>query len=191
MSYKDILTPVIALEEDESALAVTADLATIFEARAAALIVGVQLASAFIDRERPLSEVLHDLARGSQSHAAQLRRNLVAWIERSRLEFEVRDLSIEDAVNSDQIAAHARASDLIVMARAAAHDRARQALLEGVLFKSGRPMVLTPERPVQCRSWARIVIGWNAKAEAVRAITGALPLLARRLAASPARGGSR
>jgi nucleotide-binding universal stress UspA family protein len=177
MAYRDILAPVISIEADEAALVAAGEIAEKFDARAIALIVAVHLDSAYTDEARPLSQVLSDIASGSRSHAARARKALMGWIERSRRRYEVRDVTIEHAVQQDQVVAHARMADLIVMARSAEHDRAGRALIEDILFKSGRPVLLMPDRPLNGRRWESIVIGWNAKAEAVRAVTASLPLL--------------
>lgn len=177
MSVKLILTPVISIEEDQAALVAAAEIAEKFHARPTALILAVHLSSTYGEKEAPLSEVLQDLTGGASSHAAQLRSGLTAWLTRAPYPFEVRDLAVEHAVNDDKILAHARFADLVIVARAATHDRARQALIEDVLFKSGRPLLIVPERPLLKRNWDKIVIGWNAKPEAVRAIIGAGPFL--------------
>ncbi|MEZ5961403.1 MAG: universal stress protein [Hyphomonadaceae bacterium] len=179
MSYKSILSPVIALDEDIAALTAAAEIAERFSAEPTALILALHLASSYMDEEAPLSAVLQDLAGGATCHAAQLRRGLMAWLERAPRAFEVRDLAIERAVDDDKIVAHALLSDLTICARAGAHDRARQAMIEDILFKSGRPVLLVPERPLRQRVWENIVIGWSAKAEAVRAVAGAMPFLKR------------
>lgn len=101
-----------------------------------------------MDEEAPLSAVLQDLAGGASSHAAQLRRGLMAWLARAPRPFQVRDLAIERAVDDDKIVAHAQLADLTILGRATAHDRARQAMIEDVLFKSGRPVLLVPDRPI-------------------------------------------
>lgn len=179
MTYKDILAPIISLEEDEAALVAAGELATIFGTRAVALIVAVHLASSYADEPHTLSEVLSDIAAGSRSSAAQRREKVVEWLGRAAHDFEVRDVQVEGAVDQGEAEAHARVADLVVMARAAAHQRARRALIERILFSAQRPLLLTPDRPIAERKWERFVIGWNAKAEAMRAVTAALPLLQR------------
>ncbi|MGD9965170.1 MAG: universal stress protein [Hyphomonadaceae bacterium] len=179
MTYRDILAPVIELDEDEACLMAAGEIAAAFEARASALIAAVSLASDYADKVRPLSEALLDLAAGSRSHAAKKREQILAWFAKAPHRFDVRDLTIEDAVNEDEIVAHARMADLIVLARAPEHAAARRAMIADVLFKSGRPLLLMPSRPLTERKWRRFVIGWNASANAVRAVMGAMPLLAR------------
>lgn len=177
MGYADILVPAIALEEDEAALTAAAELAQKFGATPTALILRLHLASSFMDQEQPLSSVLSDIGAGSSSHAAQLRRGLQAWLDKAPVRFNVEDLVIEHAIHDDKIVAHARVHDLTILAQSAAHDRARQGLIEDILFKSGRAILLLPGAPRRTRAWDRVVIGWNGRAEAVRAVVGAMPLL--------------
>lgn len=179
MAYKDILAPVITLEADESALTAAAEIAHAFVTRATALIVAVHVASAFADQERPFSEVLADVARGTRNAAALERTKIVDWLEAAVHNFEVRDLTIEAAVDQNEVLAHARVTDLVVMARAETHAHARRALIEHVLFEAGRPLLLVPSAPRKPRAWKRALIGWNAKAQSMRAVSAALPLLQR------------
>lgn len=177
MSYKDILAPVMNLDEDEAALVAAGEMARIGEGRAAALIVAVHLASTFADKQKSLSEVLADIAAGPNSDAARERRRIVEWLERAPHDFETRDLTVENALNEHAVLGHALIADLVVMARDEGHGRARRAMIEHVLFQAGRPMLLVPSKPVRERRWKRVLIGWNAKAQAMRAVTEAMPLL--------------
>lgn len=177
MGYKDILVPVIALAEDEAALAAGAAIATKFEAKATALVIRVRLSSEFADEAQPLSVVLEDIARIASSDRDAEQQRVRAWLERRPHAFEMRELTIESAAGQDRIVAHARVADIVVMARAKAHARARRALFEDILFKSGRPLMIVPELVREPR-FETILVGWNASQQAVRAITGALPLLA-------------
>lgn len=179
MAYKDILAPVITLDADEAALNAAAELAHMFGTRATALIVAVHIASAFAEDERPFSEVLADIAKGAHNAAALERAKIADWLEAAIHDFEVRDLTIEAAVDQNEVLAHARVTDLVVMARAETHAHARRALGEHVLFDAGRPLLIVPSTPKKPRTWKRALIGWNAKAQAMRAVSAALPLLKR------------
>lgn len=177
MSYKEILAPVITIEEDEAALTAAAEIAQLFDIRATALVVQVELASAFAETNSTFSEIVLDISKGSRSHAASERKKILDWLARAAHNFDVRDVSVEDALESNELIAHARMADLVVIARAGAHERARRAMLERVLFRSGRPVLLMPEGSRQERTWGRALIGWDAKAQAMHAVNGALPLL--------------
>lgn len=177
MDYLDVLVPVIALDADEGALRAASDLAAKAGGRGTALIVSVWLGSDYAHEQRPLSDALADLTAGAKSASATERAKIVSWIERHRPLLEVRDVTIESAAALNEIVAHARMADLVILAASARHNQARRELLEDVLFRSGRPLLLLPAGSPRTHGWDRILIAWNASAEATRAVACALPLL--------------
>ena len=176
MTIQHVLAPAICIADDEPGLLAAAELARKNAAHATALIVAVHLASSFAEEQRPLSEVLDDFAKGGASKAAREKQDILDWLKRSGHDYSVRELAIEGAVDRDEIVAHARFAELIVLTRAQSYVRARRALLEDVLLKSARPVLLAPDKP-RARSWDRYLVGWSATAEAMRAVIAALPLL--------------
>jgi len=177
MGYLDVLVPVIELETDEEALRSGSEIAKGADGTATALIVGVWVGSEYAHEHSPLSEALVDLVAGSRSAAAAERVRIVSWIERHCPHLEVRDVSVESAAAFDEIVAHARMADLVVLRASEKHSRARRELLEDTLFKSGRPLLLLPARSRRAGSPDRILIAWNASAPATRAVVAAMPLL--------------
>ncbi len=177
MAIKHILAPVLRLEEDRATLQIAGTLAAGFGSRATALIVTVSLGSDFAHAQSTLSELLSDIAAGEQSAAAKERAKFDAWLENSPHDFDVHAVTVETAVREDDAVSHARYADLVVLARAEHHSRARRALLEDMVFKSGRPILLLPERSPEHRAWDRVLIAWKPSAEAARAVSGALPFL--------------
>lgn len=177
MTFKDILVPVITLENDAPALEAGAVISQAFGAHAAALIVALHLSSTFSATAHTLSDVLADIAAGSRSAAAREREKVTSWIERAPVRFDIRDATIEDALTYGEVLAHARLADLSICARPAQPNRAHTSLFERIVFGSGRPVLMLPNvHPAPFR-WGRILIGWNASIEAMRAITAALPFL--------------
>lgn len=80
-------------------------------------------------------------------------------------------------------AAAGRLRDLTVIGRPEgtggtdlAADAPWRATLHAVLFNSGRPVLLLPQRPLRVFG-ERIAVAWNGSAEAARAVAGALPFL--------------
>ncbi len=69
----------------------------------------------------------------------------------------------------------ARFHDLTIMGRAA--NLSREQIIS-VLMRSGRPLLLAPQKPVDTLG-RRIAIAWKDSAEAARALTAAGPLLSR------------
>jgi nucleotide-binding universal stress UspA family protein len=75
------------------------------------------------------------------------------------------------------MAAKARSSDLVVFARGddqSSPDRA--GVLEATLLGGGRPLLMLPPA-APARIGDRVAIAWNGRAEAARAVAGALPFL--------------
>lgn len=177
MSIKDLLVPAISLEGDEAALLAAEMIAPKFDAHAIALILAVHAASDFAPEVAPLSEVLLNLTVGARQYAAGERKKILDRLKRGPVRFETRDLVIEDALVDRQVLAHARHADLTIISRRPGPDLARRVLLESVLFGSGRPLLLVPSDWRRTALWDRIVIGWNAKREATRAVVGAMPFL--------------
>jgi nucleotide-binding universal stress UspA family protein len=177
MSLKLVLAPVVSAVEDESALAAANVLAVRHGARAVALIIAVHPGSAFAAKPAPLSHILEDLAAGSGGAAARERGLILERLERASTTFEVRDVTVEMALTQKEIVAHARCADLNIMTRAVAPSELRRLILENVVFGAGRPLMLMPAAWRAGPLGERVLIGWNASREAVRAVNDALPLL--------------
>lgn len=176
MDVKDVLAIVLDSSEDDAAVMMAESIVAAAEARAAALIVTIQLGSAFAE-PAALSHVLEDIAKGPQTAAALAREKIAERLRRSSAMFELRDVVAETALWDRAVVAHAQLSDIVVLRRASETEHTRRALAEAVLMQSGRPVLLTPPGWKRARSWERVVIGWNAKREAVRAINDAMPFL--------------
>lgn len=71
---------------------------------------------------------------------------------------------------------YGRVRDLAVLGVAEPLSREQRLLAESVLFDSGRPLVLVPER-ISAFAQNRVMVAWDATPAAVRAIAGAMPLL--------------
>ncbi|MEQ1952596.1 universal stress protein [Mesorhizobium sp. CN2-181] len=72
-----------------------------------------------------------------------------------------------------------RAADLVIVAQRNpewASDDAPS--VEGVLYESGRPVLVVPYAGPLTRSFNRILVSWNGSREAARAVFDALPLIA-------------
>lgn len=87
----------------------------------------------------------------------------------SERQFRANCLRFADPV---QLARHARLFDLSIIPLYGHPDT--RWIAEGMLFSSGRPMMLLPER--SRRSWSSIVIAWDGSRAAARALADCLPL---------------
>src|SRR5882762_5303677 len=81
---------------------------------------------------------------------------------------------------SSEVGVHAYYADLVVIARAepAGQTAGPPGLAESLVLTSGRPIIVFPPRST-VSSVRRILVAWNARREAIRAVSDALPLLVR------------
>jgi nucleotide-binding universal stress UspA family protein len=81
---------------------------------------------------------------------------------------------------SRDVEVHAHYADLAVVARPhpAGQTAGPRGLVESLVLTSGRPVIVLPP-PGTASRVRRILVGWNARREAVRAVADALPLLVR------------
>jgi nucleotide-binding universal stress UspA family protein len=80
---------------------------------------------------------------------------------------------------SSEVGVHAYYADLVVIARPEPGQTAGPpGLAESLVLTSGRPIILFPPHSTVSRV-RRIVVGWNARREAIRGVADALPLLVK------------
>src|SRR6266403_4795281 len=81
---------------------------------------------------------------------------------------------------SSEVGVHAYYADLVVIDRPepAGQKAGPPGLAESLVLSSGRPIIVFPSRGTVSRV-RRILVAWNARREAIRAVSDALPLLAR------------
>ena len=77
---------------------------------------------------------------------------------------------------NDALVMSARLADLVVVCQPG-KDGALRAAVEGLLFESGAPCLVAPDRPIADPGFRRIALGWNRSREARRAIGDAMTLL--------------
>jgi nucleotide-binding universal stress UspA family protein len=82
--------------------------------------------------------------------------------------------------SSKDVEAHAHYADLVVVARPdpPEHTAGPRGLVDSLVLTSGRPVIVLPPRGTASRV-RRILVGWNGRREAVRAVADAMPLLVR------------
>src|SRR6266436_5692347 len=81
---------------------------------------------------------------------------------------------------SSEVGVHAYYADLVVIDRpeSAGQKAGPPGLAESLVLSSGRPIIVFPTRGTVSRV-RRILVAWNARREAIRAVSDALPLLVR------------
>ncbi|MDA9499857.1 universal stress protein [Bradyrhizobium sp. CCBAU 11357] len=178
MPIKDVFLPLVgqprgpALVAIEKCVAVAADLG----ARITALALEEDVF------ERPKVMLPDDRASVQAGRQASDMHQLLNAFSNAASRANIRAQSRSGKVPADQIGAilaeHARFSDLTLVP-VKPHDSRTEAIIEALLFESGRPLLLCPEhRADELRPEVEnVVIAWDHSARAARAAGDALPIL--------------
>ena len=138
----------------------------------------------FVDGRLESARALEWAARLARAHGARLTSVFVAPAPAySEPEMFARGGGMAQVIAAGAdpaLVVHARSADLAVVSRRDPADPpdALATLPESLVLTSGRPIVLLPPRGA-APDPRRILLAWKARPEAVRAVAGAMPLLAR------------
>jgi nucleotide-binding universal stress UspA family protein len=77
-----------------------------------------------------------------------------------------------------RLISHARHSDLIVLSRPMGFGALPPNMIEMLLLRAGRPVIIAPDGPPRSLEHT-VVVGWRETAEAARSLGSAIPLLKR------------
>lgn len=200
-AFKTILVPVAAGAGATSSMEAAILVGRLFGSHITALHVRLAPASAIPLADDGMSGAMIEEMIEAAEHEAALRADEAkAAFEQVRVRHEIADdttppspqsppiLSMvwrEESGREDEVVALlGRTSDLIVMTRPRpGRDTTGEMTVNSALLESGRPVLLTPAR-VPKAIGHRIVIAWNGSIEAARAVSAAMPLLARAEAVS-------
>lgn len=179
MSIKDIVVFTFSPSEDEAALAAGETLARKSDADLTAVLLEMQpnpvYAMEGVMVTALWAEVLAEARKGSAKDKADLEQRC----RRSDRRIAIRELPVISGVAANDAAVHARYADLAVMIRPGGSKPSeyRNAIFEGVLFGSGRPVLLTPPDWKGETIGKRVLVAWNGKRESARALADAAPFL--------------
>jgi nucleotide-binding universal stress UspA family protein len=173
---KDVMVWLDGSLSDDIRLAAVADIARRFEIHVIGLFVNPlplpspvdgDLAGALTNAE------LMERAREAGDTTEQLLARRLKQLERP---VEIRRFDVVAGDVADVAAREARSADTFVALRPnGAMDPEK--LVEGVLFGSGRHILLVPETERPAISFDRILIAWNGSREAARALAESMPFL--------------
>ena len=173
---KDVMVWLDGSLSDDIRLAAVADIARRFESHVIGLFVNPlplpvpvdgDLAGALTNAE------LMERAREAGDTTEQLLARRLNQLERP---VEIRRFDVLAGDVADVAAREARSADTFVALRPnGAMDPEK--LVEGVLFGSGRHILLVPETERPAISFDRILIAWNGSREAARALAESMPFL--------------
>jgi nucleotide-binding universal stress UspA family protein len=173
---KDVMVWLDGSLSDDIRLAAVADIARRFESHVIGLFVNPLPLPVPVDGDLAgalTTAELMERARKAGDTTAQLLARRLNQLERP---VEIRRFDLLAGDVADVAAREARSADTFVALRPnGAMDPEK--LLEGVLFGSGRHILLVPETERPAISFDRILIAWNGSREAARALAEGMPFL--------------
>lgn len=181
MSFKDILAPILSVAEDEAALAAAQAVAVPTDADVTALLIELEPDPVYAPDGMVVNLGWADILESVRKEFAAEKARLDQRLERAEKPVRARELETPLGLAPHQLGVAARYADLIVMRRPGGtmQEDVRTKLFEGVLFGAGRPVLLVPPDWREGPIGRNIVIAWNGKREAARAVADAAWFLER------------
>lgn len=177
---KDIIVHLDATADDEARLWHAENIARTFEAHITGLYVNV-LPDVMIpvDGGVAAASLLADLQEQSRDAAERASVSLRARMAKLGVSNTLQRLEALPGEAADEVAQSVRAADLFVAFRpyAAGREERWPELVEGVLFGSGRAVLLVPDAPLAHSEFRRVLVAWNGTRESARALAEAMPFL--------------
>ena len=195
-AYKTILVPVSDARTGGPALDAALALATRFAAHVTALhvrtdptaavpLVGEGMSGAMVDEMMSVAETEASKRAVAARALFEATANRLGVPEGGSPPLDTASAVWLDVTGREEemVAWHGRLSDLVVIGRPDPEDELPSLMtLNAALMESGKPMLLVPPTPTATLGTAtlghRAAIAWNGSAEAGRAVSAALPLLA-------------
>lgn len=177
MAIKDILLPLVGTPSP-------AAIAAIEKCVALAVDVGARITAVAIEVDVAVAVRPHVLVSGATEAAESLANatDLIAAFEAATVRLGARSVQAIQRVPQRDVAAYfaraARLADLTLLPTRP-HSADLESLVERLIFESGRPLVLCPEKLADGlgSTVEHIAIAWDQSAPAARAIADAMPLL--------------
>jgi len=181
MSYRTILMHCNDRRRIEALLVPTVGLAETFQAHLLALSVVPPIAviSAGAPNGPP---IVIDEHRKLYCEESRAMRSLFEIATRGRaFVSEWREDEADANGVADRVLNYARAADLVVAAQTDPQWPSAEWLdvADRLAIESGRPVLILPSAGAKARIGERVLVGWNARREAARAVFDALPILQR------------
>lgn len=176
MRYKDVLALMFGGADDEAIVAALDANPLFADAHIAATLVAPTPDLAFIGDGMASAEIVERALDAAHGEAMKSREALRQRLARTQLAYEVRAEINTLATAAERVAVQARHVDVTVMTRPGPKQSVERDVLETVLMRSGRPVLIVPPA-WRGTSFSKVLVAWNASREAARSLGDALPLL--------------
>lgn len=122
-------------------------------------------------------ELVDEVNADRRAHAEEAQRRIAGAATIAGVPVEFHVVQEPYAAVQDRLVSQARASDIVVLARATHYLALTKDMIDTMLFKSGRPVIAVPSDWTHGARFEKIMVGWDGGARAARAVGDALPLL--------------
>lgn len=178
--YKDILVYLDGSGEDETRLAYAEALAKSADAHVTGLYCNILPGLAIISPDdAAAATAIAEMHSGAIATGNRVEANLRTSLDQLDVLHELRRLDVVEGQAGHAIAAEARAADIFVATRPYSGQNLDPAIVERVIFDSGRASLLVPPGGTPSTDYKTILIAWRNTREAARALSEAMPLLTR------------
>lgn len=176
MSYKTILVHLDETPRCAEGLQLASTLAARFDAHLVGLFAlgAARIPSYALAEAGPLVREIEERRRGEAARRAEQEFRKAERRGGGKSEWR---LSTQDAAASVRLSA--RYADLVVLGQPQPNEDLARSVVEEVILTAGRPALMVPYAGRFADAGKRVLIAWNASSEAARAVTDALPMLAK------------
>jgi nucleotide-binding universal stress UspA family protein len=179
MAFKTLLT-VTGPELGDRDLRVAADLCSEINAHLSVLVVALAAPPPVGEYAAMVSDVWLTERREGLKNLQERTTAVSKFLGQSALSSDLSSEYQESAWADDAIGRRARYADLTVVGpEMLARETLKDKVVEGSLFLSGKPLLLVPEGSRPTLKPKRVMIAWDSRLEASRAVREALEILAR------------
>jgi nucleotide-binding universal stress UspA family protein len=177
MNFKDLLVVVDSSEATDARIGLAASLTKEHDAQLIGLYILPVPEPERSEKETLIEKFISEFVREEEGLARVARGRFEAALERHGISGEWR---VDGGLADEVAAVHARYVDLAIVGQV--DPRLKRAVMppllpEALAMAAGRPVLVSPLSWSPTRVGERVLVAWNARREATRAVNDALPLL--------------
>jgi nucleotide-binding universal stress UspA family protein len=170
---KDVMVRLDGTAADEARLSAANNIAEYFESH----IIGLFLNVLPLEADSAAAVTYGQLLDNAREYGDEIQAKLRKRLDLLQKPVELRRLDVYSDTIGETAASEARSVDAFVGLRPNRSPDEPENMVEGVLFGSGRHLVLIPEQKPMPLAFDHILIAWNESREAARAVAEAMPYL--------------
>jgi nucleotide-binding universal stress UspA family protein len=176
MAYKDILVHLDQSSQSDTRLKIAIDMAREHKAHLAGLYIKPDpYIPPIYDLDQMPAEYLDHQERSATATAAEVEAKFIKAVTAASIEYEWRCAT---GLATDVLCIHAKYCDLLILGqRSDDGNGAFGDMPDGIILSVGCPVLVIPHATNVVTVGTRVMVGWDASAQAARAVNDALPLI--------------